>query len=62
MYPYHNKIKQRINNGELVSHYFTENYPRIGKALVLVFNTYPFERPIRPHKWDLYSSILKGGE
>lgn len=62
MYPYHNRIKQRINNGELVSHYLTENYPRIGKALVLVFNTYTFERPIRPHKWDLYSSILKGGE
>lgn len=55
MYPYHNRIKQRINNGELVSHYFTENYPRISKALVLVFNTYPFEQPIRPHK-------LKGGE
>lgn len=62
MYPYHNRIKQRINNGELVRHYFTENYPQIGKALVLVFNTYPFERPIRPHKWDLYLVILKGGE
>lgn len=62
MYPYHNRIKQRINNGELVTHYFTGKYPRIGKALVLVFNTYPFERPIRPHKWELYSAILKGGE
>lgn len=58
MYPYHNRIKQRINNGELVSHYFTDSYPRIGKALVLVFNTYPFERPIRPHKYSDYVEVL----
>ena len=48
MYPYHNKIKQRIRAGELVDHYFTEDYPGIGEALVLVFSTAPFERPIRP--------------
>lgn len=58
MYPYHNRIKQRIRNGELVDHYFTDKYPRIGEALVLVFNTTPFLRPIRPHKWADYGYIL----
>lgn len=58
MYPYHNKIKQRIRAGELVGHYFTDNYQRIGEALVLVFNTVPFLRPIRPHRWADYVDIL----
>lgn len=41
MYPYHNRIQQRIKNGELTDYYFTKNYPNIGKALVLVFSTEP---------------------
>lgn len=60
MYPYHNRIKQRIRAGELVDHYFTDNYPGIGEALVLVFKTSPFLRPIRPHKWADYVDILAG--
>lgn len=62
MYPYHNCIRQRINNGELVDHYFTDSYPRIGKALVLVFSTAPFLRPIRPHRWPEYAGIVPGLE
>ena len=58
MYSYHNRIRQRINNGELINHYFTDNYPRIGNALVLVFNTLPSVRPIRPHKWTDYADIV----
>lgn len=58
MYSYHNRIKQRINNGELIDRYFTDNYPRIGEALVLVFKTTPFLRPIRPHKWPDYVDIF----
>lgn len=58
MYHYHNRIRHRINNGELVDHYFTNNYPGIGEALVLVFNTAPFLRPIRPHRWPEYVDIL----
>ena len=58
MYPYHNKIKKRIRAGELVEHYFTKDYPRISEALVLVFNTPPFKRPIRPHKYSEYVDIL----
>lgn len=60
VYPYHNSIKKRIQNGELIDHYFTDSYPLIGEALVLVFNTAPFLRPIRPHKWDEYKKFLGG--
>lgn len=54
MYPYHNRIKQRINNGELM---------RIEQgtgefAFVFVFSTYPFTRPIRPHAIGRYLDIL----
>ena len=28
------RIRQRINAGELVTHYYTNSYPRIGQALV----------------------------
>ena len=60
MYPYHNRIKQRIKAGEMVGHYFTSDYPRIGEALVLVFNTAPALRPIRPNRWPEYMALLGG--
>lgn len=59
MYPYHNKIKQRIKNGELESYYFCDNYPKIGECLVFVFKTEPVLRPIRPHKYYEYMNILE---
>ena len=62
MYPYHNRIRQRIHNGELVDHHFTDNYPGIGEALVLVFSTAPFLRPIRPNRWPEYAGIVPGLE
>ena len=58
MYPYHNRIKQRIAAGELVDYYQTDSYPNIGEALVLVFNTAPFLRPIRARRWPEYENIL----
>ena len=58
MYPYHNRIKQRIHNGELVDHYYTNDYPRIGEALVLVFSTEPILRPIRPKRKAEYKAML----
>lgn len=58
MYPYHNRIKQRIRAGELTSYHWDNNYPRIGPALVLEFSTYPFVRPIRPDHWQDYDGIL----
>lgn len=57
-YGYHQKIKQRIRAGELIDHYYTGNYPRIGEALVLVFNTEPFKLPIRPHRFAEYEVLL----
>ena len=59
MYPYHNVIKRRIKNGELVGFEYVENYKDIGKCLLLHFKTYPFERPIRPHKYAEYDKLLR---
>lgn len=58
IYPYHNKIKQRIKNGELIGYTFVHHYGRIGECLVLHFKTYPFERPIRPYRYGEYADIL----
>ena len=58
MYPYHNKIKQRIRNGELTGWYITDYYPNIGAAIVLEFSTTPQKRPIRPYRWIEYIPIL----
>lgn len=56
MYPYHNRIKQRINNGELVGiEQGTGEF-----AFVLVFSTYPYTRPIRPQSEWRYWDILEG--
>lgn len=58
MYPYHNTIKKRIRNDELIGYAFVENYKNIGECLLLTFNTPPFERPIRPHKYHEYIDII----
>ena len=55
MYPYHNRIRQRINNGELVS---VEESDKAEFAFVLVFGTYPFTRPIRHHSAYKYFDLL----
>ena len=62
LYPYHNKIKQRIRNGELAAYDYVTNYPRIGEALVLYFSTYPPVRPIRPHRYAEYAPLLAAWE
>lgn len=58
MYSYHNRIRQRINNGELIGYHFADDYPNIGEALVLEFSTFPPVRPSRPHMWEKYVDIL----
>lgn len=58
MYPYHNKIKQRIRNGELVGYTFAWRYKNIGECLLLYFKTAPAVRPIRPHRYAEYWDIL----
>ena len=62
MYPYHNRIKQRIKNGELTGYEFRTDYPKIGECLVLKFSTYPPLRPIRPHRVAEYMEFLEEGE
>ncbi|AXT20095.1 hypothetical protein D7030_02965 [Flavobacteriaceae bacterium AU392] len=59
MYPYHNKIKQRIANNELVKYEFIECYKDISPCLLLYFNTEPYVRPIREHRFEEYKRILK---
>lgn len=56
MYPYHNRIKQRIANGELVG--IEQGSGEF--AIVFVFSTPPFTRPIRPHALWRYEEILRG--
>ena len=58
MYPYHNKIKQRINNNELVKFEYVEKYKDISPCLLLYFSTEPKIRPIREHRFDEYEKIL----
>lgn len=58
MYPYHNKIKQRIKNGELVAFEFVASYKNISPCLLLHFKTDPFVKPIRQHRFEEYKFIL----
>jgi hypothetical protein len=59
MYPYHNRIIQRIKNGELIE--IVENYlhPSIGICILFVFNTPPYTRPIRFHSVHIYKNVLE---
>lgn len=59
MYPYHNKIKQRIKNKELTSYEFVDKYNNIQNALLLYFDTKPYVRPIRQHRHEEYLKLLK---
>ncbi|MFJ1352074.1 hypothetical protein [Capnocytophaga canimorsus] len=59
MYPYHNKIKQRIKNGELVKYEYVASYKHISPCLLLYFNTEPYVRPIREHRFAEYQPILE---
>lgn len=59
MYPYHNKIKSRIKNNELVGYEFVEKYKNISPCLVLKFDTEPTIRPIREHRFQEYRDFFK---
>lgn len=58
MYPYHNRIKQRIRNGELTGYEYIDRHKDISPCLMLYFNTEPYTRPIRPHRFDEYEELL----
>ena len=58
MYPYHNKIKQRINNNELIGYEYVEVYKKISPCLLLFFDTEPKVRPIREYRFKEYELLL----
>ena len=59
MYPYHNRIKQRIKNNELVRYEYVEQYKTITPCLLLHFSTEPKTRPIREHRYEEYETLIK---
>jgi hypothetical protein len=59
MYPYHNKIKQRIKNNELKRYEYVAKYKAIAPCLLLHFITEPYIRPIRSHRFEEYELIIK---
>jgi len=58
MFPYHNQIKKRIRNKELVGYEYVESYKKIKPCLLLYFITEPRTRPIREHRFKEYELIL----
>ena len=58
MYPYHNKIKQRINNKELIRYEYLKKYKDISPCLLLHFDTEPKIRPIREHRFEEYEEFF----
>lgn len=58
MYPYHNKIKQRIKNSELERYEYVDRYKSIEPCLVLHFSTEPKIRPIREHRFAEYEALF----
>ena len=59
MYPYHNKIKQRIRNNELIKYEYVDKYKLISPCLLLYFSTEPMIRPIRQHRFLEYELFLE---
>ena len=59
MYPYHNRIKQRINNNEFVGYEYVEKYKSISPCLILHFTTEPKIRPIREHRFEEYEKLFE---
>lgn len=62
MYPYHNLNKKRIMAGELVGYEFVGSYKHIGECLLLHFDSPPFDRPVRPHRYAEYFHLLEEWE
>lgn len=59
MYPYHNRIKQRIRNNELIGYEYVDKYKEISPCLLLYFSTEPKVRPIRAHRFEYYEDLFK---
>ncbi len=59
MYPYHNKIKQRIKNNELERYEYVDSYHGISPCMLLHFVTEPRIKPIREHRFAEYEELFK---
>jgi hypothetical protein len=59
MYPYHNRIRQRIKNNELIRYEYVDRYKTITPCLLLHFSTEPKTRPIREHRYEEYEALIK---
>lgn len=59
MYPYHNKIKQRIRQGEMTHYEYVDEYNNISPCLLLHFNTEPYIKPVREHRFEEYEQFFK---
>ncbi len=59
MYPYHNRIKQRIHNDELMGYEYVDSYKKIAPCLLLYFETEPKVRPIREHRFEAYEALFE---
>ncbi len=59
MYPYHNIIKQRIKNNELIKYEFVDSYKKISPCLLLHFDSEPKIRPIREYRFSEYDDLLR---
>lgn len=59
MYPYHNKIKQRIMNNELIRYEYLDSYKGIAPCLLLHFDREPYVRPVREHRFNEYEELFK---
>lgn len=55
MYPYHNIIKKRIKNGELIK---IEKSKDSRFAFNFIFSTPPYVKPIRHHSVYRYIDVL----
>ena len=59
MYPYHNKIKQRIKTMSSLSTNTLTGTKNISPCLLLHFNTDPKVRPIRKHRFLEYEKVFE---
>jgi hypothetical protein len=59
MYLYHNKIKQRIKNREMINYEYVNAYKNISPCMLLYFNAEPKIRPIREHRFEEYEALFQ---
>ena len=55
---YHSKVKQIINQDEILKIEIVDNYNGISPAMLIYFKNHP-PTPIREHKWDEYISYIQ---